>query len=328
MTPNEKLLEPLPGPNPCGEDLWAAEGHFQFYAPMNQALQNGEEPKWQELLDGADELIQRSRDLRIAMVLCLARFRIEGLGGLRDGLALIDGLTARYWEHVHPLPDGADDPTRVNVLGSLSMPMGSNTPYQFVKYLRRVPLCQSAAGTAYTLADLENADAGQPAGGDADKPVATSDQIRAALRAMKEEPRQAILATLAAIKSHLDAIKQVSGANFEALETVLKSMDFELQGEKKPQEIVPAGETKPGAPVGSVPLGQIASRADALRALGAVGDYFRRAEPSSPVPLLLDRARRWIEMDFMENIRDLAPDALERIHLILGTKEPQKPDGG
>jgi hypothetical protein len=189
-------------------------------------------------------------------------------------------------------------------------------------------LCQSAAGTVYTLADLENADSGRPAGGDGDKPSVTSDQIRAALRAMKEESRQASLATLAEIKAHLDAIKGVSGTSFEALEAVVKSMEFELQGETKPAETSPAGETKPAVITAASPPGQIASRADALRALEAVCDYFRRAEPSSPVPLLLERARRWIQMDFMENIRDLAPDALERIHLILGTKEPPKPEGG
>ena len=53
----------------------------------------------------------------------------------------------------------------------------------------------------------------------------------------------------------------------------------------------------------SGPRGQLAdmtlelqSRADALRQLAAVADYFRRTEPHSPVSYLVQRAVRWGEM--------------------------------
>jgi type VI secretion system protein ImpA len=56
--------------------------------------------------------------------------------------------------------------------------------------------------------------------------------------------------------------------------------------------------------------GAIASREDATRALDAVAAFFRQQEPSSPIPLLLDRARRLVARDFLEVLADIAPEAL------------------
>jgi type VI secretion system protein ImpA len=56
--------------------------------------------------------------------------------------------------------------------------------------------------------------------------------------------------------------------------------------------------------------GAIRSRQDAIRALEAVAEFFRRNEPSSPVPLFVDRAKRLVAKDFLEVLEDIAPDAL------------------
>ena len=59
------------------------------------------------------------------------------------------------------------------------------------------------------------------------------------------------------------------------------------------------------------------NRDDVLKALDLVVDYYRRREPGSPVPLLIERARRMVPMTFMEAIGDLAPDALNRLKDLL-----------
>jgi len=64
------------------------------------------------------------------------------------------------------------------------------------------------------------------------------------------------------------------------------------------------------ARVRGVRRGAIKSRQDAARALDAVADYFRRNEPSSPVPLLVERAKRLVAKDFLEVLADIAPEAL------------------
>jgi type VI secretion system protein ImpA len=59
-----------------------------------------------------------------------------------------------------------------------------------------------------------------------------------------------------------------------------------------------------------VAVGSIRTRQDAIRALDAVADYFRRNEPSSPIPLFVERAKRLVAKDFLEVLADIAPDAL------------------
>ena len=49
--------------------------------------------------------------------------------------------------------------------------------------------------------------------------------------------------------------------------------------------------------------------------------YFERNEPSSPVPLLLQRAKRLISKDFLEILRDLTPDGVSQAELIGGVAE-------
>jgi type VI secretion system protein ImpA len=49
------------------------------------------------------------------------------------------------------------------------------------------------------------------------------------------------------------------------------------------------------------------TRGAALTLLGDVATWFRSAQPSSPIPLILDRARTMAEKDFLSLARDLLP---------------------
>ena len=62
----------------------------------------------------------------------------------------------------------------------------------------------------------------------------------------------------------------------------------------------------------------MAGRDDVLLLIDKICAYYARAEPSSPVPLLLKRARRLVNKEFIEIMRDLAPDGLAQIELIRG----------
>ena len=67
--------------------------------------------------------------------------------------------------------------------------------------------------------------------------------------------------------------------------------------------------------------GEIRSRKDVLMLLQKICLYYDRIEPSSPVPLMLKRAARLAEMDFMQIIEDLSPDAIAQVRIITGEKE-------
>jgi type VI secretion system protein ImpA len=65
----------------------------------------------------------------------------------------------------------------------------------------------------------------------------------------------------------------------------------------------------------------VGSRDDVIRLLDKLCDYYREYEPSSPVPLLLRRAKRIATMDFMELLRELAPGGLAEVELLKGSND-------
>lgn len=65
----------------------------------------------------------------------------------------------------------------------------------------------------------------------------------------------------------------------------------------------PLPEPKPG------PEPQVTNAAEAAAAIRSVEDYFRRAERSSPVPVLLQRARSYLDRDFQAIVDELIPRA-------------------
>jgi type VI secretion system protein ImpA len=64
----------------------------------------------------------------------------------------------------------------------------------------------------------------------------------------------------------------------------------------------------PTAAIQSKPAEPAASRAVAIALIDAVAAHMQKAEPSSPVPYLLDRARNLATRDFLSLLQDLLPD--------------------
>jgi type VI secretion system protein ImpA len=64
----------------------------------------------------------------------------------------------------------------------------------------------------------------------------------------------------------------------------------------------------PSAAIQAVPAEPAATRAAALALIDAVSAHMQKAEPSSPVPYLLDRARNLATRDFLSLLQDLLSD--------------------
>jgi type VI secretion system protein ImpA len=73
---------------------------------------------------------------------------------------------------------------------------------------------------------------------------------------------------------------------------------------------------------------QANTRADALLLLKKGAEYFQRQEPNSPIPLLVNRALRFSDMNFLDLIEDMMPDALSRGRDILGIRPEEQQNGG
>jgi len=80
------------------------------------------------------------------------------------------------------------------------------------------------------------------------------------------------------------------------------------------------GASEPGARAGGGP-GDLRTRADAAQMLEMVCRFMEQHEPSNPAPLLIRRAQRLIQMNFMEIVKDLMPDSLAQIEKLAGEIE-------
>ena len=67
--------------------------------------------------------------------------------------------------------------------------------------------------------------------------------------------------------------------------------------------------------------GEIANRDDVLKSLERILTYYARHEPSSPLPVLLNRARSLVNADFATIVRNLIPDGMSQFENLRGPDE-------
>jgi len=341
MISADELLKPLSPENPCGEDL--------SYDPALSALwpeglrgkpetqfSPAEEPNWKEVRATCLELCGRSKDLRAAVALCIAELKTDGLAAFREALAVMKGLVETYWEPVYPRlsPDDGNDPTeRMNIIASMATPLGTyNDPVQFLERLRSAPLAVSLKMGRITKADIDASKGGAPAEGKAPpSPAQTDAAFRDTKPAELETISKAVADSIALVKE-IDAIlKEKVGydkaPDFRPLTKELTEMQGAfatyVSGVAPVEQAVTEATTGGGGTSGPriAIAGDIQSREDVVRMLDKICDYYKRTEPSSPVPQLLDRAKRLAKMDFMEMISDLSPDAIARMKDLFGIKD-------
>ncbi len=343
----EDLLQALSPASPCGEDLeydpaYGALERATLGKPEQQfgnTVVEAEPPNWLDVRRQALELLRRTKDLRVAAILTRALVRTEGWSGFRDGLSLIDGLLDRYWESVHPQldPEDGNDPTlRVNTIFSLC------DPVVMLEGLRAAPLVDSRVLGRFGLRDLQIAAREIPAPNDGKTPVPEPMAIEAAFQEVELDALQATANAigqsrerLARIESRL--LEQVgvgAAPDMTELAQLIQSAQKAIAAPLARRTGLPAASedmlagAAPGQmagtagadpPTSPATLNAINHRADVIRALDLLCDYYRRQEPSSPVPLLLNRAKRLVSKDFLEILQDLAPDGLAQARAMRGS---------
>ncbi|MHC4644362.1 MAG: type VI secretion system protein TssA [Planctomycetota bacterium] len=344
----ESLLSEVSSEAPCGEDL-SYDASFLALEDLLRTKPAGgvvegveevaEEPNWRDVRERSLELLQRSKDLRVVMYLVLALLKIEGLAGLRDGLALLRGLLERYWDHVYPQldPDDNLDPLeRINILQSLSpATVSEQDPMKFKQRLAEVPLSNSAQAGRFGLRDIQIAKGEITVTGDEAAGAADMSLIDAAFQDTATDELEAISQTTEEALGHLAGITtafstsaaQGQTPDISGFQAVLGSIHKCVQGYLAKRGL--GGAVAEGTPAGGgesekggVSLaGEIRSPQEALLAIEKVCQYFDRHEPSSPVPLLLRRARRLVSKNFLEVIQDVCPDAISQIQMLGGVSE-------
>ncbi|MCU0727537.1 MAG: type VI secretion system protein TssA [Planctomycetes bacterium] len=334
----DRLLGPVTPDSPAGENM----EYTPAFRELEQAAQGkpeqqigdtripAEDPDWKTLREKALVVLGESRDLRAAMYLLRALAHMDGLPGMAQALALVRGLHEQFWETFHPQldPEDDNDPTmRLNCLNALCDPATT------LKDLRLVPVVSSRALGRFCLRDIQWVTGEMPVPEGVTAPSATTldgafadcevDELKrneAAAGACVEH----VTAIEAFLTEKLGAMGAVSLDDFTSVMSHIRKLLAERLARRG---VVVAGGSGPavaaagagGAAVAQVSApGTISGREDAIRMLDQIGEWFARNEPSSPVPLLLMRAKRLVSRTFLEILKDMAPDGLPQAEKVGG----------
>ncbi|WP_460417422.1 type VI secretion system protein TssA [Pseudomonas sp. microsymbiont 2] len=334
------LLAAVSADFPCGDDLEYDPDFLQLERDaqgrpervMGDAVQAAEPPQWRDIEQTCTGLLQRSKDLRITHFLLQANLALHGLPGLAASLELIRDLLSEYWLHLHPQLDAADDndPTvRVNALAGLTCDTN-------IALLRDAVLVRSRAFGPVTLRAALHAAGVQHFASE----QLSAEELAAALRDAAPEQLAQCHQALQLARDALDSIESrvndqvgsASGVDLSALRQPLRQVQ-QVLADYSPDGAAPAGtatdeavahdahderQSTAAEPRPTARPGEVNSRDDVRQSLDRLLQYYARHEPSSPLPVLLRRAKNLVDADFATIVRDLIPDGLSQFENLRG----------
>jgi type VI secretion system protein ImpA len=264
-----------------------------------------------------------------------ALIRLKGFAGLRDGFRLTHHFCETFWKDVHP----QDMATRFAQLAGLN---GTDSEGTLIAAIMNVPLTASNSVRPLSCADYK--DAAELERKDpkvrarrADQGAVTIEMFQRAiaetdvddLRNVLDDVQQALEAygSLNALltqnvsdKSLLPPSSRIRDALDECLRTFRALTKDVLP---KDGETMSADQTAAAAAIASanpshssvaagIRAAGIETRQEALLTLMRVAEYFRHAEPHSPISYALEQAVRWARLSLPELLSELVTDKSAR----------------
>lgn len=343
-----------------GEDAPSGENleYDPAFTEMELAAQPGEEsvvgderidatdPDYKTVEEKALEVLARSHDLRAAVFLADAVLQSSGLAGFAEATSYIRGCLEQFWEGCHPELDEDDgDPImRINAVQDLcGQPDGMGGPSPVYRSIRRSPLSDSRGFGRFSLRDIEVAEGLMTAPESMDN-IPDQATIGAAFQDSDGEIIAERLASAELAAENIKAISAVfdeqtpgQGPELDPLLKLLQQIckrlrDYGNLGEAEAASDQDDGEAAEEAGAdpavaasgrGAAAPGVINSPTDVANTLDRIIAYYQREEPSSPLPLLLERAKRLVGADFLTIVNDMAPRGLENVQLIGGLEDDE-----
>lgn len=324
------LIEPIASDRPCGDDLEDTQllASFDAYRLFGQAAPLSDETDWREIRDRSLEALNSSKDFRLLAHLACAAVRADGFAVFVGTLKTAAHWLATWPAEVFPRVD-EDAILRRNALNGFADRMA------VIDGVRRAPLIAHRQLGTLSIRDIEIAtNVIEPAEGESQAMDAT--QLAALLAATPIEEMQTLASQLdeavRSLKEIEEMMRSAGGAeaapDLASLATILARTQKLIKDQlaaRAPSENAEAADadSAPASSGGAVAVGAIRSREDATRALDAVAAFFRTNEPSSPIPLLIERAKRLVAKDFLAVLEELAPDALDQARKASGVRSDE-----
>ncbi|EBR8158172.1 type VI secretion system protein TssA [Salmonella enterica subsp. enterica serovar Newport] len=335
----EEFLAPVSPDKPCGENLeYDADFQIMNQASLGKAEQQfgdtiipAEPADWNTVEKYATSLLIRTKDLRVLLALTHAWTRCRGLAGYADGLLLVQEAIVRYWETIYPLLEeyGETDPFyRINALAGLSDKSDLTVAVRNASLLRssgdEISLRDAQALLDGSKTECPDYPGGRPRLIDE---LARGDQPGTAAVIVINER---LLSIRELLTGHLgeggvpgmeQLLKTVGLVASACQVTDISKLLPNREAQAEPQAEQQSAAMQPVQPVTDWRSVQVISRADAQLMLEKAKQYFAQYEPSHPAPLMIERVQRLSELNFMDIIRDLAPDGVNQLENIFGRRE-------
>lgn len=336
------LIRPISEDKPCGENLrnsvlffkmLEAKGGKERQSFTGDGTEAGEKDSsdWKLVKKNAIQLLSDTHDLEIATLLTSTLLHTDGFSGLASGLQLIRQLLEQYWECVYPeldldYPDDLGEQAfeRVNTLAVL----GASS---FKLSLRKQPVISHNVLGQFSLNDIQTSHSEHPPE-NTPKPEHIDGTFTEIGQEAIREIQSFIKISITESETIENIFKEKAGSvaypDLSGLHSTLKEIQHILT-DKIQDEEPEASETKEkditnnGSTQSNVPkfnAGQINDRDDVIKAIDKICEYYRKNEPGSPIPLLLERAKRLVDKEFIDILEDLSPDAITQASHILGIK--------
>lgn len=323
----EHLLHPLVTEGPCGPEL----DYDADFIELQRAIEGTPERQYGDTIIAAEaadftrvlsqalSLMQRSRDLRLAVMITRALTRTRGARGASHGIQLVEQLLDAFGETAHPQLEfeGERDPLpRANALAMLAATEG------LLGDLRQLKLPTRLMG-AIELSELERSTAGREGAAFnrqqlhqllQDEQLAGNEELESlnhlhlSLERLQQRLRDELGVENAPDLRPLMAL--TSAARAPASDAERSAVEEETG--------IAADAGQASAATAGLPA--LRTRQDAIRVLEEVCRFLEVHEPANPAPLLIRRARGMIGQDFLSILRDFAPDGVAQAEHLAGLR--------
>jgi len=326
----EALCIPLSEHDPCGPDLDQA-GDAEYLNFMAQvegvlptsffSLEDGKpfDPSTVELgaqVAEADRLLARSRDVRLLAIRARLLVLNRDIAGLSVTMAAIAECLDRLWDRVHPLAEGENLSARRAAISALDLPT-------VVFPLQYAPLFEGRRAGSITYRAWITATG---------EVKSRTGEVAPSTAAIAEAIASADPAEIAHARKHLklldESVRRIRNAfavHGIAVLDVLGDQVRKMRALIDPRAASAGSSNEEGGAradegqVSSIAAVALTSITDAASALAAVGEYYARAEPSSPVLPLVRQAHQLIGKSFLEIMAILVPTHVEKAAFQIGT---------
>ncbi len=340
----DSLLSPVSLDEPCGDFSEDNTSLYTEFSALEQAAKGkpeqvmgdsvipAVEPDWRSVHDLSLAFLKQSKDLKVVCYLIQSLIARQGFLGVSEGLDLMDKLLNEFWQDVHPqltIDDDYDPDYRVNAVAYLG-------DADFIKSLAKINLVSSKAVGHFTLIDYRYAIAGD------DRPEGTPDisLINAAfmdtdlegLQATQDAVVRAIASVESISRTFDEKLTDASGPQLAPLIAELKYVlkvygEFladrgvasdEGESEETSEEAEQTMTEESATVLVKTNPGEVNTREDVIKQIDKICTYYMKNEPSSPVPLILNRAKKLVNMEFMDIMRDMSPESVNAIMSLAG----------